>query len=202
MKKNSPTAAGPTEQATTEQRIDAINQIFALFRRNYHNQFFKAFSNETDVNAAKRLWMESLRRFDTQTLLRAARTVIENNEFLPTLATMVKACELASQQGLPDAHSAYLEACNAPSPKAAHQWSHPAIYHAGKASDWYFLQTNAESVAFPVFRQHYAAICEQVRLGQDLALPQAPALPEKSATPVDKATARTKMQDLRKSLEL
>lgn len=207
MKKNSPTAVGPTEQAANEkaaheQRIDAINQIFALFKRNYHNQFFKAFSNETDVNAAKRLWLESLRRFDVTLSLTAARNIIENNEFLPTLATMIKACELLSQQGLPDVHSAYLEACNAPSPKAAQAWSHPVVYHAGKASDWFFLQTNSEHVAYPVFRQHYTTLCERVRQGETLPEPSHPALPERVATPVDRASAKQRMQDLRKNLKI
>lgn len=179
-----------------------MNQIFALFKRNYHNQFFKAFGNETDVNAAKRLWLESLQRFDTTTQLKAARTIIENNEFLPTLATMIKACETSSQQGLPEPHAAYLEACNAASPKAAQTWSHPAVYHAGKATDWYFLQSNAENIAFPIFKQHYLALCEKIRLGEKLTLPSTTALPEKISTPVDRKKARQKMSDLRKNLEI
>lgn len=203
MKKNSPTAAGPSEpQQANTARIDAINQIFALFKRNYHNQFFKAYGNETDVNATKRLWLDALQRFEVPTLLRAARMIIEGQEFLPTLAAMIKACDACSSEGLPDAHSAYLEACRAPSPKAAFGWSHPAVYYAGRACDWYFLQNNTEQVAFPVYRQRYQEICDRVRAGEQLSPPAVPQLPASTDTPVDKAKARSTLAKLRADLDL
>ncbi|WP_185234840.1 replication protein P [Teredinibacter franksiae] len=212
MKKNSPTEAGPTNsqapsQASTqgqasEERIDALNQIFALFKRNYHNQFFKAYGNETDVNATKRLWFEALQRFNCNVILRAARTIIENNEFLPTLATMIKACETSSDLGLPEVHAAYLEACRAPSPKANYNWSHLAVYYAGKSADWYFLQSNSEQYAYPVFKQHYQDVCDRVKLGEKLITPTQPALPSKIKTPVDKQKARAAFSEMRKSLDL
>jgi len=202
LKKNSLTEAGPSSPPPNDARIDAINQIFALFKRNYHNQFFKAFSNETDVNTAKRLWMESLQRFEPQLMLKGARAIIENNEFLPTLATMIKACETCSKLGLPEAHAAYLEACRAPSPKASYKWSHLAVYYAGRASDWYFLQNNNEYIAFPIFKQHYQTICDSVRLGEKLPSPQQLTLPEKTQSPIDKKKARRKFSKLRSELDL
>lgn len=183
--------------------IDAINQVFTLFRLNYHNQYLKAFGNAAELNEVKRLWLEMLGQFDARTLLSAAKMVIETSEYLPTLRTMIHFCEKASSDpGLPDAHSAYLEACRAPSPKAAHAWSHPAVYHAGKRSDWYFLQTSPETIAFPVFREIYEDICLSVRNGAQLDEPQPPALPEKVADPLDKARSQEKLQALRASLKL
>jgi len=196
-----PTEAGPPS-SRSEEHIDAINQVFALFKRNYHNQFFKAYSNEKDVNATKRLWLEALTRFPVEIILRAARKIIENNEFLPTLATIIKACETQSELGLPEAHAAFLEACQAPSPKAAHNWSHPAVYYAGKAADWFFLQNNNEHVAFPVFKQHYEQICQRVRLGEVLQEPERPALPESVKQPVDRETLRKEVSKMMKTLDL
>jgi len=207
---NSPTAAGPSNAATTAQQtarrtalIDALNQVFTLFRLNYHNQYLKAFGNAAELNEVKRLWLEMLGQFDAQTLLRAAKAVIETSEYLPTLRTMIHHCERASSgPQLPDAHSAYLEACRAPSPKAAFAWSHPAVYHAGKRCDWYFLQTQAESKAYPVFREIYEELCQEVRKGVVLDQPLPPALTAEAPPGLDKDTNLEKLRALRTSLNL
>ena len=110
MKNNLTTEAGQTKQADTKQAnksealIDTINQVFALFKLNYHNQFYKAFMQSSDLNSTKRLWLESLAHFPTDVMLRAARSVMETSEFLPTLHTMLKHCEEQSTNALPDAH--------------------------------------------------------------------------------------------------
>jgi hypothetical protein len=178
---NLTTEAGPSDKGQkatpqgprfSEEQIDTLNQVFALFRLNFHNQYFKAFGQDRELKAIMRLWAEALARFDSTTILRGAKSLIETTEFLPTLAAMVKACEAASKHGLPEAHAAYLEACRAPSPKAAQTWSHLAVYHAGKACDWYFLANNPERTAFPIFRQHYEAVCAKVRLGEQLKQPK------------------------------
>lgn len=214
MPNNSPTAAGPSEPAVTHDRnaatqarrtalIDAINQVFTLFRLNYHNQYLKAFGNTAELNEVKRLWLEMLGQFDARTLLSAAKMVIETSEYLPTLRTMIHYCEKASSDPtLPDAHSAYLEACRAPSPKAAYAWSHPAVYHAGLASDWFFLANNPEKLTFPVFERHYLRLCEKVMNGVQLAEPNAPALPETSETPLSKDENQQRLAALRAQLDL
>lgn len=209
MKNNLTTAAGPADRKGDQSSekstalIDAINQCFALFQLNYHNQYHKAYGTGTNLNHAKRLWLEMLGRFEPAAILQAAKAVIESSEYLPTLRTMITYCEKYSDQaGLPDAHSAYTEACRAPSPKAAYQWSHPAVYYAGKASDWYFLQTNTEAVAFPVFKTHYEEICAQVRAGAALSLPQQPALAAESECPLDRTESAARLAALRKELDI
>lgn len=199
---NSSSAANQA-QARRVALIDAINQVFTLFRLNYHNQYLKAFGNAAELNEVKRLWLEMLGHFDARTLLTAARNIIETSEYLPTLRTMIHHCERASSSpNLPDPHSAYLEACRAPSPKASYAWSHPAVYHAGKRCDWYFLQSNAEAVAYPVFKEIYDEICLSLRNGVELEAPIPIALPEKTATPLDKARGQELLQALRQNLEL
>lgn len=176
--------------------------MFALFQLNYHNQYFKAFSNDKDLNYIKRLWLDSLSRFQPETLLKASRSVIENSEFLPTLKRMIQACEQAAQPDLPDAHQAFIEACQAPSPKAAFNWSHPIVYHAGKASDWYFIQNNPEHIAFPVYKQNFNSLCERLLKGEELPAPSVPALPAETTTPLDKKANLEKLKQLRDSLKI
>ncbi len=177
--------------------------MFALFRINYHNQYYSAFKDNELLNQARRLWLNSLAQFAPETILRGARKVIEESEYLPTLNRMIRACQGNPEAfGLVDAHQAYVEACRAPSPKAAHQWSHPAVYHAGCASDWYFLASNSEKVAFPIFERHYLKLCERVMNGTELPAPNVPALPETIETPLSKEENAKRMEALRKQLDL
>ena len=205
MKNSSPTELGQNNEQPrkpSQDFIDAINQVFALFKLNYHNQFYKAYSNTEELNAAKRLWVDSLRTFSPSTLLQSAKAIIQGSEFLPTLRTMIRHCEELSHEALPDAHSAYIEACRAPSPKANHHWSHIAIYYAGKACDWYFLQNNTEQTAFPVFKLEYERICAQIRAGLELEPPAKVALSHSSAQPLDKEANQSRLAALKSSLDL
>lgn len=185
------------------EHVDVINQVFALFRINYHNQYYSGFADVELLNQAKRLWLGSLAQFEPATILRAAKKVIEESDYLPTLHRMIRACQGRPEEyGLPDAHSAYVEACRAPSPKATYSWSHPAIYHAGVASDWFFLNNNSEKVAFPVFARHYQRLCEKVINGADLAPPNPPALTDSLETPLSNEENRRRLESLRKQLDL
>lgn len=207
MQNNSLTAAGRSDPAQEQDRrlalIDAINQVFTLFRLNYHNQYLKAFGNSEELAEVKRLWLEMLQKFEPRTVLNAAKAVIESSEYLPTLRTMIYHCERTSQDlRFPDAHSAYQEACRAPSPKAAHPWSHPVVYYAGRKCDWYFLQSNAESVAYPVFRKVYEELCQDVRNGKKLEQPESPALEHDQGVPVSRDVGKQRLNALRENLDL
>ena len=183
--------------------VDAINQVFALFRINYHNQYHSAFGDVNTVNQAKRLWVESLQRFAPETILRAAKQAIEQSDYLPTLHKMLTYCRGTPQQhGLPDVHSAYMEACRAPSPKAEQKWSHAAVYHAGRESDWFFLANNPERLTFPVFREHYQRLCEKVVAGETLPEPEMKRLPEQSATTLSKEENLERLHKLREEMGL
>jgi len=151
--------------------------VFALFRLNYHNQYYSAFGDAAQLNQIKRLWLDSLAAHGAGTILLGARRCIETSEYLPTLARMLECCQQARlhAQGMPDAHAAYREACLAPEPKHAQRWSHPAVFHAGRETGWFLLATTGEARAFPVFERHYRAVCERIAAGELLELPAPPA---------------------------
>lgn len=207
MQNNSPIAAGRSDSVAQQQKrlalVDAINQVFTLFRLNYHNQYLKAFGNSEELSEVKRLWLEMLQKFEAHTILSAAKAVIESSEYLPTLRTMIFHCERASQDFcFPDVHSAYLEACRAPSPKAAFNWSHTVVYYAGRKCDWYFLQSNPESVAYPVFRRVYEELCNEVREGKLLDKPTPPTLEHQEGEPVSREVGQQRLSTLRENLNL
>ena len=73
--------------------IDAINEIFAMFQVNYHNQYYSAFGDSSDSeNLAKKLWLSKLNDFSSNILYRAAEKIITESEYLPTLNKMIQAC--------------------------------------------------------------------------------------------------------------
>ncbi|MES2822134.1 MAG: replication protein P [Pseudomonadota bacterium] len=187
----------------SDSQIDTVNEVFTLFRINYHNQYYKAYGDTQVLNQIKRLWMESLRQFSAEAILQGARKVIEQSEYLPTLHRMIRACQGDPEKyGLVDAHTAYVEACRASSPKTNYAWSHAAVYHAGCASDWFFLANNSEKNAFPIFERHYVKLCERVMSGEKLPAPNTLALPEVIETPLSKEENQRRMEALRKQLDV
>jgi hypothetical protein len=180
--------------------VDAINQVFALFRLNYHNQYYAAFPDAEQLSQIKRLWLNALQPLAVEQILRGARHAIEHSEYLPTLHRMLESCRAAaSAEGLPDAHSAYREACAAPAPKRAHSWSHPAVYLAGRDVGWFILANSPEKQTWPLFRERYRYWCDRVLAGQTLALPapvetREPAAVEMSARKRQAALAQLRRQ--------
>jgi len=206
LSKTSQTPAGQTEaqqRADSEGHIDALNQVFALFRLNYHNQYYAAYPDNNQVNQIKKLWLESLADYPVEQILRGAKHAIEHSEYLPTLNRMHECCQQGlSEFGLPTAHDAYVEACNAPSPKSAQNWSHPAVYLAGRDSDWFFLGNNTERATWPIYRDHYQAYCARVMRGETLDIPAPEALEQSPVEPLSKAEQLVELEKLRRETGL
>lgn len=183
--------------------VDAINQVFSEFAFAYHNQFHKAYPDQATINIGKEYWLSCLAEFSPGQITRAARKLVKSSEYLPTVAALVKFCESGLELfGLPSPRSAYLEACRAPSPKAAFNWSHPAVYQAGKASDWFILATEPEAVAFPIFDYNYQQICQRVMHGEEFAVTPPPALGDRHGRKLSAAERREKMRKLREQVGL
>lgn len=177
--------------------------MFSLFRINFHNQFHAAFGDELLLGQAKRLWLEGLMRFDVDTLLRGAKRVLETSDYLPTLNKMIRCCEGEPEQhGLLDYYAAYRQACSAPSPKLEANWSHPAVYLAGKEAGWFMLSSSTEKTALPIFKSIYQKYCEKVVAGIKLEMPTTKALPAETTTPLTKDENQQRMAELRKQMDL
>lgn len=187
----------------TAAHVDAINAMFTQFQLAFHNQFHKAFSNDEQIMMAKQLWLNSLCDLPAERIAAGTRRAIKDSEYLPTIHTIRKYCNPQPEElGLPDAYSAYIEACRAPSPKAEQQWSHPAVYLAGNASDWFFLASNSESKALPVFKRNYAILCDRVMRGEQLDTPVPKAIAKATGHPLTNAERKQRLQTLRQQLKL
>jgi len=151
----------------------------------------------------KQLWANSLRDFSAQQILNAVQKAIESSDYIPTIHTVLKFCrEDLSAYGLPSPRDAYIEACNASEPRAEYGWSHPAVYFAGRDSDWFFLASNSEHKALPIFEKYYRSICERVINGEKLAMPSVQRISNDAVKPMSSEDKVQKMADLRKELGL
>ena len=172
--------------------------MFALFRLNYHNQSYAACPDAEQLKQIKKLWLDALAEFPPEQVLRGAKHAIETSEYLPTLNRMLDSCRAgASELGLPPAHDAFIEACQAPSPKSAQPWSHPAVYLAGRDSDWFFLANNPERVTWPVYRDHYQRYVAAALRGDTLEIPEPAAIERKPAEPLTPEQQRAALKKLR-----
>ena len=160
-------------------------------------------SDDQKIVMAKQLWVKTLSDISPERIMLGARKAIKNSEYLPTLHTVRKYCEVQPQElGLPDAHAAYLEACKASTPKIEHNWSHPAVYLAGSASDWFFLAGNTELKAFPIFKRNYEMLCDRVIHGEKLRMPNRQAIPETITQPLSNEERKERLKTLRENLDI
>lgn len=201
--------AGSPKQAPSQRseqaghdHVDAINQVFAELELAYHNQYHKAFPERESLNVAKKYWLECLAQFSPEMILQATRNVVKTQQFLPSVATIVQACEESlSNYGLPSVRDAYVEACCASHPKAEYAWSHPAVFIAGKNTGWFELENEVEARAFPKFEAHYKRQLQRVLDGETLEVEIPAALPEQSSKKLSVEENRSMMDELRKKLK-
>ena len=195
------TEAGPLEeQKYQSDRIDTVNQIFALFRLNYHNQFYSAFGdNPKSENLAKKLWLDTLDNFSSETIYFAARNVIAESEYLPTLNKMITECrKRVFLSGLPDPRQAYLEACNKNSPKIQQTWSHAIVYLAGRDCGWFYLANTPEYQALTEFKKIYTKYCSGLQAGIIYSISKENSKPISKPGNSDKALAKKHLTSMKK----
>ena len=193
----------PPNAKNSRDHVDAINQMFAEFELAYHNQYHKAFPDEGALSLAKKYWLSSLIAFSPEVILVATRELVLKQTFLPTLANVVDACKTGmSLFDLPRAHDAYLEACRLPTPKALQNWSHPAVYLAGKNTGWFELANQTEGQIFPLFEYYYSQLVQRVLQGEELTLSPSAPLPETVDTPLSSKENQSRLQELKNNLKL
>ncbi|HIE91615.1 MAG TPA: hypothetical protein EYQ83_01610 [Acidobacteria bacterium] len=192
---DSVTPAGQNN-APSDDQLSAINQIFELFRFNYHNQFLKAFPDLDTMNMAKRLWLRLLGDYSGEVIMRAAEKAVKENSWLPNVHEVLARCDISEVLGLPSPHAAYVEACRAPSPKKEFNWSHPAVYFAGRSTDWFFIANEPEEKVFPVFKRNYDLLLNRIQNGENLEIDIPRGLPEETTTPLSRDEQKDRLKNL------
>jgi len=205
---SSTTSPIPPGQTEARGRVDpalveAINQVFALFRLNYHNQYYAAFSEAEQLRQIKKLWLESLRDFPPAQILQGARLAIEASEYLPTLNRMRSCCEDSLPAlGLPAPRDAYLEACDAGNPPETKRWSDACVYWSGRDCGWQFLATAPERESWPRFRKAYQQRCAAMLNGEAPPPVPAPPAPRLTSEPLTGEAALAEVHRLREANDI
>lgn len=169
MKKNSLTPVG-----RISNQVEAVNQVFALFRLNYHNQYYRALPSEELAHTLKKIWLKSLKNYSATVICEAAERLLMEKEYLPTIKTMLEYCQkVVGGPQLPDVQNAFHEACSAPYPKESFNWSHALVYHAGASTGWHILERESEAFAFAQFETQYQFHCNLLSKGElkDIPVP-------------------------------
>lgn len=159
-----------------------VNMIFARFMTIYGHKFKSVFQSEDEIRIAKREWALSLQEYSEAELVLAVNRCKESFIWMPTIAEFLSLLRRDYESyGLPATLAAYREACMAADHPRERDWSHPAVYHAGRATDWYRLRTEEKSQVYRDFEHNYRRLCQRVVDGESLEVPLPMALPDKSA---------------------
>ena len=159
-----------------------VNMIFARFMTIYGHKFKSTFQSEDEIRIAKREWALSLQGYSEAELVLAVNRCKESFIWMPAIAEFLSLLRRDYESyGLPTTLDAYREACMAADHPREYDWSHPAVYHAGRATDWFRLRTEEKSQVFRDFEHNYRTLCRRVVDGESLEVPVAMGLPDKSS---------------------
>ncbi len=155
--------------------------IFARFMAIYGHKFKSCFETQDELRLAKREWALSLRGYGELELVAAIDRCKETLAWMPSVSEFLAILrDIQGDFGLPPTKQAYLEACMHADHASRHNWSHAAVYEAGKATGWFRLRSEDEADVLPDFSYNYQVICQRVRNGEQISQPIHTALEDKS----------------------
>ena len=156
-----------------QEYIESIDALFLKLELAYHYQFYKVFGTDDKLNEGKKLWANSLKKYEVTIINEASEEIIHTQPYFPTLTDIVKLCEqLKKSTSLPSADEAFIEARKSFSPRKKYNWSHPIIYLAGKKTGWNFLNEKDGRDIFYDFKKNYEHLVKAVNNGKVFSIPE------------------------------
>ena len=156
-----------------QEYIESIDALFLKLELAYHYQFYKVFGTDDNLNEGKKLWANSLKKYEVSIINEASEEIIHTQPYFPTLTDIVKLCEqLKKSTSLPSADEAFIEARKSFSPRKKYNWSHPIIYLAGKKTGWNFLNEKDGRDIFYDFKKNYEHLVKAVNNGKEFSIPE------------------------------
>jgi len=156
-----------------QEYIESIDALFLKLELAYHYQFYKVFGTDDKLNEGKKLWANSLKKYEVAIINEASEEIIHTQPYFPTLTDIVKLCEqLKKSTSLPSADEAFIEARKSFSPRKKYNWSHPIIYLAGKKTGWNLLNEKDGRDIFYDFKKNYEHLVKAVNNGKEFSIPE------------------------------
>ena len=151
--------------------IEAIDNLFLKLELSYHYQFYKVFGTDHRLKEAKKLWAESLKKYPADSINAAIETVIQSNDYFPTLTEVLKACSGSMGSiNIPSPQEAFIEAQKSSPPRQSFPWTHPIIYWAGKEVGWELINSPSNSNVFQAFSKIYIRLAKEMKAGKKFDL--------------------------------
>jgi len=151
--------------------IEAIDNLFLKLELSYHYQFYKVFGTDHKLKEAKKLWAESLKKYPAECINAAIETVIQSNDYLPTLTEVLKACSGSMGSiNIPSPQEAFIEAQKSSPPRQSFPWTHPIIYWAGREVGWELINSTNNTNTFQVFSKTYMRLVKEMKAGKKFDL--------------------------------
>ncbi len=169
--------AKPEDQPSgNDYAATLVNNLFKSLQAAYPG-WRAAFKDDEALRLAKLTWVKAFMEngINTPEQIQMGMTKARRDEsdFFPSVGRFMKWCNPTPQDlGLPSTEEAYREAAYKYQSPSKKDWSHPAVYQAGKKTGWFFIGTSPEKDSFPKFKRAYAEICEQVMAGQNFSIPK------------------------------
>ena len=164
--------------------IEAIDNLFLKLELSYHYQFYKVFGTDQRLAEAKKLWAESLKKYPPECINAAIETVIQSNDYLPTLTEILKACSGSMGAiNIPTPQEAFIEAQKSSSPRQRYPWTHPIIYWAAREIGWELINSPNNTNTFHLFSKTYLRLIQEMKRGKKFDL--APEETSDAMEPID-----------------
>ena len=164
--------------------IEAIDNLFLKLELSYHYQFYKVFGTDQRLAEAKKLWAESLKKYPPECINAAIETVIQSNDYLPTLTEILKACSGSMGAiNIPTPQEAFIEAQKSSSPRQRYPWTHPIIYWAAREIGWELINSPNNTNTFHLFSKTYLRLIQEMKRGKKFDL--APEETSDAIEPID-----------------
>ena len=161
----------PGQKISSSERksfIKAIDNLFLKLELSYHYQFYKVFGTDHRLIEAKKLWAESLKKYPAESINAAVETVIQANDYLPTLTEILKACSVSMGTiNIPNPQEAFIEAQKSSSPRQSFPWTHPIIYWAGREVGWELINSQNNNNTFQAFSKTYMRMVKEMQAGKE-----------------------------------
>ncbi|MDE1465968.1 replication protein P [Spartinivicinus poritis] len=169
--------AKPT--ADTKQQWQATLRILYFFERLqtlYGQRYHATFGGAEQEAQAKKEWSPYIQQLNKRMIdhgfEQAKQLMIEGNKQYqwPNIPDMIRLCKPSlSQLGLITFAEAFNEACQHAHDPINHNWSHQAVYLAGKQVGWYSLRCDSHLASVKKqFEYAYHQLCNRLLAGESI----------------------------------
>lgn len=148
---------------------ESLLPVLQMWTRDYASRA-GLFPNMVAKEFATEIAKAGLTREQVLSGVEAFKKHAADNPWMPNPAEFVEMCRDAENSGVTGTREAYQEACKNAGFIMEANWSHPAVYVAGKATGWFELRNKAEKDTWPIFKLAYKEALARAAKCEDLSV--------------------------------